>query len=106
MNGSGMGTLYVEVKTGATWHTLWQRSGQQHTYASYPAVAKSYQLEPYEQVSLHLSSYDDVINSPAVVIEDIISVRFRYESTASTLGDCAIDSVALGYNPCVTQPLA
>lgn len=100
MYGSGMGSLYVEVKTGSTWHTLWSRTGQQHAYAS-AISGKTYQLQPYEPISLYMSNYDGVISAPTVVSEDIISVRFRYVSTASTLGDCALDNVALTYNPFV-----
>ena len=102
MYGSGMGALYVEVKIGASWQTLWSRSGQQHAFEG----AKTFQLSPYEQVSLYLTTYDGVIHSPAIDIDAITAVRFRYVATSSTIGDCAIDSIALGYNPYVTQPAA
>ncbi len=98
MYGSGMGSLYFEVKTGVTWHTLWSRTGQQHTFTS-PFAGKSYQLQPYEHISLYMSDFDGVISSPTIVPDDIISVRFRYVSTASTVGDCALDSATLSYNP-------
>jgi len=100
MYGSGMGTLYVDVKIGSVWTNIWYRVGQQHGYTSTGyGGTKKYQLEPYENVALYLSNYDGVISSPTINSSDIISVRFRYTATGSTLGDCAIDSIALSYNP-------
>lgn len=100
MFGSGIGTLNLDVKIGATWYTLWTRTGQQQGYANTGyGGAKKYQLNNFKNIAVYLSNYDGVIASPAIDKTQIISVRFKYTATASVIGDCAIDSVALSYNP-------
>ena len=74
MHGADMGELFVDVKSGANWSTIWSRSGQQHSYSD----------TPWATAAIDLSNFTGAI-----------TLRIRGVADGGYRGDMAIDNISI-----------
>ncbi len=74
MYGVNTGTLYVDAYSGGQWHTVWSRTGQQHTSSSHA----------WSQAVVPFSGYSGTGK-----------VRFRAVAAGGYRGDIAIDAIVI-----------
>ncbi|MBN1916273.1 MAG: hypothetical protein JW889_00060 [Verrucomicrobia bacterium] len=75
MYGANIGTLYVDVYSGGTWHNnVWSKTGQQHSSSE----------EGFTYTQVDLSAYTGSIQ-----------VRFRAVAVGGNLGDIALDDILI-----------